>query len=291
MKIFESPDFGAMTTMRVGGRARALVEVKEGDMDRLPRVVDQYAGQPMVLGGGSNLLVRDGDLDLVLIRKRQESPPAVLDMREDRVRIRVDGGCSLVRLLVWSARQGLRGLEGLAGVPGTVGGGVAMNAGSHGQEFARVLDRVRIWGPETGTRWVRTEEFGTGYRLFRLYFPVSWFVILEAELLLYRDRAGTVLADYGNWLKRKAGVQPLQARTAGCTFKNPEGESAGRLLDRAGFRGARCGGMIFSGMHANFLANTGGGTFEQAMELISRATAAVQERFGIGLELEVRIVP
>ncbi len=291
MNIIERPHFGSMTTIRVGGHARALIEVgKEADLDRLAEVMDEHSGPPVVLGGGSNLLVRDGELDLVLVRKCAETTPVIVDQEEEAVRVRADGGCSLVRLLVWAAGKGLRGLEGLAGIPGTVGGGVAMNAGSHGQEFGRVLGRVQVWSPETGSFWAGPKGFVAGYRSFRLCPDVPWFLILNVELLLHRAQGKEVMVDYRNWLARKARVQPLRARTAGCVFKNPEGESAGRLLDQAGFRGARCGGMCFSGMHANFLANTGGGTFEQAMELIDQARAAVLKRHGVDLELEVCIV-
>ena len=290
MNIIRHPHLGALTTMGVGGYARTMIEIGKDDLDRSGPETVEYGARPFVLGGGSNLLVQDGELDLVLVRKRYETPPEVIAEEGDLVRVRVDGGCPLVRLLVWAAKNGLRGLEGLAGVPGTVGGGVAMNAGSHGQEMGQVLDRVSVWSPATGAFRAGSKQFVTGYRSFVLDAAPQWFLILEAELLFARDDSARVMADYRTRLARKAGVQPLQARTAGCVFKNPSGHSAGRLLDQAGLRGKRCGEMEFSRQHANFMANTGNGTFAQAMELIDTARRIVTERLGINLELEVRIV-
>ena len=290
MNIVEHPCLGAMTTMRVGGHARTLIELEKADFEREVKLPVESGEPPFILGGGSNLLVRDGELDLVVIRKACQGFPRVLSEEGGRVRVRVDGGCPLVRLLVWAAKRGLRGLEGLAGVPGTVGGGVAMNAGSHGQDFGQVLERVRFWSPETGVNQAGADRFVTGYRSFTLRSVPGWFLILEADLLLQRDEPGRVMADYRNWFSRKVRVQPLKAHTAGCVFKNPPGGSAGRRLDRAGLRGVRCGRMEFSRQHANFMANTGGGTFEQALELIDLARRTVMERQGINLELEVRIV-
>jgi UDP-N-acetylmuramate dehydrogenase len=199
---------------------------------------------------------------------------------------------SLPRVLAWAAARGLSGLEPLSGIPGSLGGAVAMNAGSYGRELGELLARVRVWTPEHGLRWLERDAFGYGYRTFAPRHAKGLFVVAGAELWLERSRRDAVRAAMREHYGRKKAGQPVTARSAGCVFKNPAPEApAGLLLDRAGFRGRRLGEVAFSEVHANFLVNLGRGTADQALELIGQAREAVLARSGHHLEMEVRVWP
>jgi UDP-N-acetylmuramate dehydrogenase len=292
-KVLPGPLLADRTTLRLGGRALAEVVLTEaGDAEGLAGVLAGLGGTPLVLGGGSNLLARDGDLPLVVISARLRGEPETLRQRfGDGVRVRVGAGVKLPRFAAWLATQGLRALEGLAGVPGTVGGAVAGNAGSYGSETAAALARVLVWTPEGGVAWIGRDGFAAGYRRFTLNGQAGLFVVLAAEFDCRVDEPIGIRREMIAHLRRKRAAQPITAATAGCVFKNPAGTSAGRLLDEAGMRGATLGNMAFSELHANFLVNRGGGTGAQALELIDRARQAVRRQHGHELELEVRVAP
>ena len=293
------------TTLRLGGPAlaEALVRSDEG-LAGLAGVLRGLGGTPLALGGGSNILAADGELPLVLVRPGNRREPAILDRDRDQVRLLVPAGLRLPALLSWAAGAGLSGLEGLTGIPGAVGGAVAMNAGSYGCEMAHTLTRVRLWTPERGDFWVEAGQCRMGYRTFVPQWDgpdapdalgpsgaPGFFLIWEAELTLTADRPETVRARMSAAYVRKKASQPVTARTCGCAFKNPQGASAGWLLDQCGFKGRREGGMALSERHANFLVNLGGGTAAQALALLDEAREAVSKRFGVALEAEVRMVP
>lgn len=304
--ILPGPLLRERTTIRLGGRAQAEIVVRsEEDLAETPEAVRRLTGAAkveaglFVLGRGSNVLADDGpggELPVVLLSPRLTGAPEVVEETAERLRVRTPAGVGLPRLLGWLRGRGASGLEELTGVPGQVGGAVAMNAGSHGVAMDDRLARVRIWTPAGGARWLARGQWTAGYRLFR---PTDagpdeepgLFVVLAAELDLARAAPEKIGAAMRGWFERKKAVQPVTAASAGCCFKNPAGESAGRLLDLAGFRGRRLGGMAFSGMHANFLVNLGQGTSRQAFELIDLARREALRRFGLDLQLEVKTCP
>uniref|UniRef100_I2Q538 UDP-N-acetylenolpyruvoylglucosamine reductase n=1 Tax=Desulfovibrio sp. U5L TaxID=596152 RepID=I2Q538_9BACT len=292
-EVLPGPVLAARTTLRLGGRALAEVVLRRPeDAGRLGEVLSGLGGRPLVLGGGSNILARDGELPLVVVSPRLTGEPEILHERfAGKVRVRVWGGVKLQRLVAWMATQGLCALVGLVGVPGTVGGAVAGNAGSYGDDMAGTLVRVLLWTPQGGVAWRGREEFSTGYRFFSPKGVDGLFVVLAAEFdcevcepIELRQR---MIAHLG----QKKASQPLTAATAGCVFKNPPGQAAWRLLEAAGFRGKRQGNMAFSEKHANFLVNCGGATAREAFDLIEAAREAVRAQSGHELELEVRVAP
>lgn len=301
----------ARTTLGLGGVcALELVLESMDDVDALADELDgcRRAGlSPFALGAGSNLLGRDGRHDLVLVRPALKHEPAFCtpdgeevpesDLSpgsgEGTVHVSVAAGTMLPAFLVWCARRGLSGLEGLSGIPGSLGGAVAMNAGSFGDTLGDALERVILWH---GGRVLEfgAEDLELGYRLFRpKALPKDAFLlVLGAVLRLRRDDPELVRGRQAEHLAVKKERQPVRARSAGCVFKNPaDAPSAGVLLDRAGFRGLVHGGVAFSSVHANFLVNLGHGTATEALELLSMAERAVREKFGVSLELEVRGCP
>lgn len=295
-QVLPGPSMRERTTLRLGGRALAEVVLCREPHDlegpeRLPELLRSLGGQPLALGRGSNILAREGQLDLVLVRLRQKPEPRLEQTREGQELVVAPAGMSLPRLLQWLAARGLSGLEGLAGVPGTVGGAVAMNAGSFGSVFGDRLHRVLVIR-EAGAQWVGPAGFETGYRHFRLREQGGFFLVVAAELRLVPGRSQDIRAAMLANLARKRATQPITAWSAGCAFKNPAPDApAGMLLERAGFRGREHGGMAFSSMHANFLINTGTGRSDAALELIEMAREKVRGQSGYQLELEVKLCP
>ncbi|MHC1711669.1 MAG: UDP-N-acetylmuramate dehydrogenase [Solidesulfovibrio sp.] len=287
------PELSARTTLRLGGHALAeVVLTHPEDAGDLGATLGRLGGNPLALGGGSNVLARDGELPLVVVSPQCKGEPEILrDRPGDGIRVRVLAGVKLQRFVAWLRTQGLYALAGLIGVPGTVGGAVAGNAGSYGSDMASVLARVQVWTPATGVTWVGREGFSTGYRHFALNGQKGFFLVLAAEIDCEVREPIAIHQEMLGHLAKKKATQPITAATAGCVFKNPPGASAGRLLDEAGFRGRRLGNMAFSEMHANFLVNLGGGTSGEAFALIKAAREAVRGRSGYELELEVRVAP
>lgn len=290
LKVLPGPRFSERTTLRLGGRAQAEVHLEHpDDAEDLAQELARHAARPFVLGWGSNLLAVDAELDIAVVSLQAEGAPQEIERSEACV-VRVPGGLMLPKVVYWAVRQGLSGLEGLAGIPGTVGGAVAMNAGSYGRETAELLRRVRIWDAVSGLRWISPGEWTAGYRTFTPSGIAAPWLVLEAELALMPAEPEAVRAAVDDVLAKKKATQPISAATCGCVFKNPAGQSAGLMLDRLGFKGKTLGGMGFSAMHANFLVNEGRGTATAALELISKAREAVRSEFGVELELEVKVI-
>jgi UDP-N-acetylmuramate dehydrogenase len=291
MKITVQPHFRELTTLRLGGQARCmLVPESDGEYEAIPRQAERYGGSLFVLGRGSNILAEDGAHDLALIHRPCLVEPEAIREVGEKVMVAVDGGMGLAGFMSWCIKHGCSGLEPMAGIPGSIGGAVAMNAGSHGCECFDHIQAIRVWTPENGVFWVERGACRAGYRHFDFQGHEGTFAVLGVLMALAKDSREAIQHRVKTWFMRKKSVQPLAAATAGCVFKNPLNHSAGRLLDEAGFRGRALGGMRFSPVHANFLENCNQGTSSQALELIAQAAETIRERFGILLEREVEIV-
>lgn len=280
------------TTLRLGGPALALAVVRgEAGLDQLGKKLPELGGAPFALGFGSNLLAGDGEHALVLVHAGNDAKPEFLP-QGGKTLVRVGAGFGLPRLLGLCQRAGLGGLEGLTGVPGRLGGAVAMNAGSYGVELGGLLARVRVWTPEGGLTWREASDCSFGYRHFNpnMGAKATFWLIWEVELLLGAEAPAAIRQRMEATYAKKKATQPVTARSAGCVFKNPAGHSAGKLLDDAGLRGKRLGGMAFSAMHANFLVNGGKGTASQALELMELGRAAVLKQTGLALQTEVVVL-
>lgn len=292
MRILQGPILSRMTTLKLGGRAIAEVVVEhERDLDGLDESLRALGGEPMALGAGSNILAADHDLPYVLVRVALSGQPRASDLADGSSLVLVPAGMRLPRLLGWLRMQGLRGLEELTGIPGSLGGAVAMNAGSYGREMDQVLQRVLVWSPLEGTVWTTPGQWRAGYRFFDAGVAGHTVLILAVELLLKRDDQNAIRARMQKFYTRKKSSQPVTMASAGCVFKNPSPQQpAGMLLEQVGLRGRRVGNMAFSEQHANFLVNLGKGQSEQALELMETARTHVRERFGLDLETEIKVV-
>lgn len=299
MIIREKPALAPCTTLGLGGSALAEIRLEStACFDRLADTLASTGGSPRVLGGGSNLLIHDGELPLAILRLGPAfaHDPEIIKKEEQGAGslavVRISAGIPLPRLLLWCVRNGLSGLEGLAGIPGHLGGAIAMNAGAYGDSTAPLLRSLDVYTPERGIHTLHQDGWQAAYRHFSLTAPTPWFMAVAAELALRVSTPQQVQAKIKENLTRKQSSQPVHERTAGCIFQNPDGDSAGRLLDLAGMKGRRKGALYFSPLHANFMVHDTRcgipGTCDDALELIGEAADAVRERFGITLQLEVK---
>lgn len=273
------------TSMRVGGRPRYLFEpTTEAEAAQAVLLCRAWDVPLHVLGGGSNVLVADDALDVAVLATRRLRG---VEVRDDTVRVR--GGTSFPGLVREAPALRIPHLSGLPGIPGTVGGAVTMNAGGRHGSISDAL--VAVEGVEADGRPFRRDvgPADFGYRQS----PFGGALVTAA--VFRRDPALDASAEATRRrriLAEKQRVQPLGARSSGCIFKNPPGEcSAGRLIDEAGLKGARIGDAQVSARHANFIVNRGAATARDVHALIGRIRDEVARRFGIELELEVRLWP
>ena len=291
MRVIEAPSLSALTTLGLGGTcAREIVLESEEDLADLKERIG--SDRPFALGLGSNILGLDGHHDVVLVRPAFRDMPEIVAESGAAVQVRAGAGLPLPGLLRFCRMNSLSGLEGLAGIPGSVGGACAMNAGSFGTTFGDCLESCTIWC-DGRVRTFARDSLDTGYRHFvPRGLEKSFFLVLSATLLLKKDDSAAIGERMAGNLALKKERQPVQARSAGCVFKNPAGGlSAGMLLEKAGFRGRSLGGVAMSSQHANFLVNTGSGTATEAVQLLKMARTAVATQFGVDLQLEVCTVP
>jgi UDP-N-acetylmuramate dehydrogenase len=277
---------GALTTYRVGGVAEVMVNVDdEADLDALCRSVAHASCDVVVVGRGSNLLVADGVVEVLAVQLGAVADALVID----GIRVVAGGAVALPVLARRSVAAGLTGLEWAVGVPGTVGGGVRMNAGGHGSDMAANLSRVDLVDLRSGKRaWVPVAELGLRFRGSGLG---DHEVVLAAEFQLAAGdpiSGEATLADIVRWRREH---QP-GGQNAGSVFVNPEPgvRSAGELIDAAGLRGLRRGTAEVSTKHANFIQADDGGCAGDVVALMLEVREAVGERFGIWLRSEVRLV-
>lgn len=289
-----------MTTLRLGGTAIAEIRLEDTeDFYHLPETLQRLGGFPRVLGGGSNLLIRDGELPFIIVRPPASHSGGVKDpvITEDdgsgKVVVRASAGLPLPRLVSWCIKNGLSGLEGLVGVPGHLGGAIAMNAGAFGCSAAPLARRLEIFTMEKGLHQLGPDGWEFAYRHFALLTPCHWSMIVSADLLLSRASCAEVRQRTADNLTKKIKSQPVEEHTAGCVFKNPGQQSAGQLLDASGVKGLSRGAFFFSCKHANFLVHAKNSkteaVFEDALYLIEEAQKRVFERFGVTLGREVLI--
>lgn len=272
------------TYFRIGGPAEVMVyPAGLEDVKAALKVAQDEAIPVLILGSGSNMLVLDGGVRGLVMNLSQ----TFLELEVSGEQIRCGAGVRTSRLLALSAMSSLTGLEGLTGVPGTVGGAIKGNAGTSLGAIIDHLDWVRLVDRRGEERCLTREELGAGYRTCML--PAGS-VIVEACFTLRRADAAEIRRTISTLLVRRNLTQPVEVRSAGCIFKNPPGDFAGRLVEHVGLKGVRRGGAQISEKHGNFIVNLGGATAAEVFWLIERARAEVMVKAGVALELEIQIV-
>lgn len=271
------------TWLHLGGPAEYFAEPR--DVDELRALVVRCAQEAVpvrVLGGGSNILVRDEGVPGVVV---SASAPALAQIEVRRDTVVAGGGAKLGHVISTSVREGLGGLETLVGIPGTIGGALHGNAGGHGGDIGQRTYRATVM-TRTGDILERErDEMVFGYRTSSL----DELVILSAQFQLEEgDPLELTRRMQKQWIVKKAN-QPLSHQSAGCIFKNPRGMSAGMLIDQVGLKGTRIGGAEVSERHANFIVADESATAQDVLRLIDLVRSRVDERLGVELELEIEI--
>ena len=267
----------------VGGAASVLF--KPADVADLSHfIAHKPAKLPlMVIGVGSNMIVRDGGLEAIVIRLGR----GFTDVGVEGDLVSAGAALLDVHLAQWSATQGRAGLEFFSGIPGTVGGALAMNAGAYGRETKDVLLRAEAVTPEGEIVMLSLEDMRYSYRHYGgqagLIFTRGWFRTTP-------DGVAAIEARIAEIQEKRASTQPIRERTGGSTFKNPEGHKAWQLIDQAGCRGLTIGGAQMSEQHCNFMINTGNATAADLEALGEEVRARVFAHCGIMLEWEIKRV-
>jgi UDP-N-acetylmuramate dehydrogenase len=284
VRIEEGVELARLTTLGTGGRACAFARPEsEAEVEELLHWADERALGVAVVGLGSNLLAADDAIDLLVLKLAGELGAVEVDGDV----LRVGGGAANAVALHRARAAGLGGFEFACAIPGTIGGGVWMNGGAYGGDFAGVLERALV-ATAGGSGWLTPAELGLGYRHSELRHGQ---VVMRAELRLRPRPPEEIKAEVRELNARRKAAQPTNRRTFGSVFKNPEhDQSAGRMLEACGLKGHRIGGAQISPKHANFIENAGGATTAHALALMTEARRRALEQFGVRLEHEVEFL-
>lgn len=284
-EIFYQEPLSKHTYFRVGGPADVLLIPKsEADLAWVSHAINETQSQAFILGAGSNLLVSDRGFRGVVIKMLKMNQEIT---HVDHQTLRVGSGVLASTLLRKAGELGWGGLGFLAGIPGSMGGVVAMNAGTHLGEIGSHVLGVDVFDFESGKqRTVKGTELGFNYRKNLFLKPLE--VVTRVELKSYPAEPDAVRGELDQVLKRRKDTQPLNLPSCGSVFKNPEGLKAWQVIDQLGLRGHQIGHARFSDKHSNFIVNLGGATANDILSLIQLAKKQAKEVLGIQLEEEVR---
>jgi UDP-N-acetylmuramate dehydrogenase len=285
--VKENEPLARFTWFGLGGPARWMVRPRNEDELRQAAERCLEGGVPIyVLGLGANVLIRDAGIDGAVFRLDSDY---WRETRYEDGQVYARSGMDMQKLVVKSVRQGMSGIECLAGIPGTIGGGIRMNAGGRFGDIGGAVKKVTVMDRQGQIieRW--RDDLHFEYRNSNLCAPF----ILDATLELQEEDPQEVLRRTREIWMYKRNSQPLNARSAGCVFKNPpdSAPSAGALIDRAGLKGTRLGGAEVSTKHANFIVANAGCTAEDVLKLIEMVKEKVYENSGVELENEVQVWP
>lgn len=272
-------------SFRVGGPAKRMAfPGSTEELVILDGLLREAGVRTLLLGNGTNVLFPDEGLNAVVI--------ATGEMKEIRRsgadELSADAGVSLARLATFAWQEGLTGLEFAHGIPGSLGGGIVMNAGAYDGSLSDVLTEVTALFPD-GVRTLHAEELQLSYR-HSIFIEQPEAVVLRAKLRLRPGDAAAIRARMDELMAKRKASQPLEYPSAGSTFKRPTGYFAGRLIEDAGLKGVSVGGAMVSPKHAGFVINTGGATCADVLALIETVQKRVFDASGVRLEPEVRLI-
>ena len=270
------------THFGIGGEAAAYFEVSTlAELASIARFHQQWHVPVAIIGRGSNLLVSDAGFSGIAIRLIGELAQLTVDGNT----VTVGAGVSLPRLSKAMSRRGLSGVEFALGIPGSVGGALMMNAGAWGSSFGDVVTNVTVMH-DTGELSQRSHaEARFEYRHSGLG---DYFCVTGATLSLEPGDAATITKQMQEFYKQKVATQPFAEENAGCMFKNPPGDSAGRLIDVCGLKGHRIGGAEVSSVHGNFILNLDNATAADVLNLVAHIQQQVKAKTGVSLQTEVK---
>jgi len=290
-----------LTTYRLGGPAALYVEPAGArDLELLGAALrgaglEAGAIPVLPLGRGSNLVVSDEGIPGVVVRLGGRAAwikpwalPGAGSPEAGPCGATAGAATALPQLANWVARRGLEGMEFAVAIPGSVGGGLRMNAGAHGREIAQCVAEVRVFDLDRLALEVRSRtELGFAYRRSNLG---ELDLVIDADFLLARGDTAAIRKRMDEYRRHRASTQPGAAQNAGSVFRNPPGDSAGRLIEAAGLKGCRKGGVAVSSLHANFFVAGPGARAQDVRDLVEHVRAEVHETSGVELEPEIRFV-
>ena len=284
LEILEYEPMRAHCSFRIGGPARALVRPASAEETAaVCRIVRGGGAQPLLIGNGTNLLITDGDVDRIVVQMGERMADVA---RTDATHLRAGAGIPLARLAQAALGYGLAGLEFAHGIPGSLGGGILMNAGAYGGEMKDVVVSVRYLDAAGAVR--ETAEPGFAYRHSR--FSDSGEIVLGAALRLRPDAPDAIAARMAELWEKRSASQPLSLPSAGSSFKRPATGYAAAMIDGAGCKGLAVGGAQVSEKHAGFVVNRGGATAADVKALMAQVQRRVLEKYGVELQPEVRFL-
>lgn len=278
------------TSFHVGGPARLMALPRtKGEAKSALLAAAELGIEPFFLGNGTNLLVPDRGVERFLIKPAGKYGVDELNrVWEANGLLCAGAAVSLANLSGCALGRNLTGLEFAQGIPGSVGGGVTMNAGAYGGELVQVLDSVTVLDRQGQEHVIPAADCGLGYR--RSIFSGGDYLIVEARFRLTHGDPADIEARMKELASKRKEKQPLEYPSAGSTFKRPEGYFAAALIDQCGLKGLTVGGAQVSEKHAGFVINRGGATCADVLALVEQIKAVVKERTGVELELEVKIL-
>ena len=283
-RIIPRAPMARYTTFRVGGPADVLVNIADAREIATALRAARHAGVPTtIIGNGSNLLVRDGGIRGLVIRIAGDCA----GIRREENKLYAKAGISMSAAAQFALSEGLSGLAEMAGIPGTLGGGVIMNAGAYGGEIAQVCQSVDVMVRDGSIITVPASEMGFSYR--HSYLEDTFGVVVGAVFALTKREEEEVRGQMQELLKKRKASQPLEYPSAGSAFKRPVGGYAAALIDETGLKGYRVGDAAVSEKHAGFVVNLGCATAQDVINLLESVSDQVFDRTGIRLEPEVRI--
>ncbi len=276
------------TSLAIGGPADVMAFPADPISLKNLALMSRRKNMPVLpFGGGTNILVRDSGIDGVVINLKSFRMIHMIREEGNNVELFVEAGAPLQMLVNFCKEKGYAGIEGLAGIPGTFGGAIYGNAGSYGCEIKDVIQSVVIMSSDGKLDRISVGDLGFGYRRSNIK---STDIILNANILLRKDDKDAVAGRIQAYLSEKKKTQPISDRSAGCVFKNPEGAAAGKLIDEAGCKGMKIGGVEVSKLHANFFVNSGNGTASDYMNLMQEVALIIEKKYGITLKPEIQVI-
>lgn len=280
--IFLNEPMSRHTTFRVGGEATALVRIStEEQLEKLIPFFCKTGTEYVIIGNGSNLLVGDKGYQGVVLQIGNKMNRITVEGH----RMKIEAGCLMSEAARTACEHGLTGFEFASGIPGTIGGGVVMNAGAYDGEMKQVVEFVRIMSQNGEILELSNQEMEFSYRSSVI--RNRDFVVIEVGLLLQQGDPIQIRAKMDELNVRRRDKQPLEYPSAGSTFKRPEGYFAGKLIMDAGLRGYSIGGAGISEKHCGFVINKGKATAADIAEVIQEVQERVEQKFGVTLEPEV----
>jgi UDP-N-acetylmuramate dehydrogenase len=270
-----------LTSLGIGGTTDLLRIKKHDGVPELLNLLDANGVPYRFVGGGSNLLVGDGELPWVILQLARPEPDCVID----GTFAQVDAAADLGRTVTFCAKNDLGGMEGLIGVPGTIGGALRMNAGAYGMQIGSYVREVKLYrAAGRKIEILRHDQISFEYRHTSFAHDD---MMLAVKLELPSKPFKEILAGIRICNEKRRASQPLGQKSAGCIFKNPPGASAGRMIDELGLKGLNVGDARISDRHANFFVNAGTATANDMLSLIADVRQRVHTAFGVELEHEV----